>query len=87
MTTLFQRSALPLGIAAFILAAVILMSIPALSFAATFAYVNTVGEVRTVTADTPQAALMTAPSIHMHSGVLLLDSPTDNEILDERVGV
>ena len=50
------------------------MSVPALAHAATFAYVNSSSEVRTVVADTWMIALNTAPNIDVHSGVLLLTS-------------
>jgi hypothetical protein len=52
------------------------LAIPAASFAATFAYVNTSGEVTSMEAGDANTALRTAPNIHMHSGVLLL---TDND--------
>ncbi len=58
-------------------------AVPALSFAATYAYVNHAGEIRTVIANTAEAALATAPGLHIHSGVLLLDSPEDNKILTQ----
>lgn len=69
-----------------ILTAVIVgMSVPALSFAAEFAYVNTMGEVRTVTATDALTAIRTAPSIGTHSGVLLLDSEADQEVVGDGV--
>ena len=43
------------------------------ALAATYAYVNTQGEVRTVEAADPNTAINTAPGIHMNSGVILLD--------------
>lgn len=72
-------------IAAIIAAALLLMSIPALSFAATYAYVNQQGEVRTVEAASANSAIMTAPNIDEHSGVLLLDSSTDQEVVGDKV--
>ena len=65
--------------------AVAVALVPALGLAATFAYVNQDGEVRTVTADNANTALMTAPNIHRHSGVLLLDSAADQEVVGDRV--
>jgi hypothetical protein len=62
-------------------AAAAVVAAPAVSLGATFAYVNQQNEVRTVTADTANIALATAPNIHVHSGVLLLDSPEDNRVL------
>ncbi len=70
-----------LGIAA--LAAVI--AVPSLSLAATFAYVNQAGEVMTTEAATPTEALMTAPNIDEHSGVMLINSSTDSEVVGDSV--
>lgn len=73
-----------------LLIAIILMAvaiIPALAFAATYAYVNQTGEVRTVVADNPMTAIMIAPSIDEHSGVMLLMSPTDGVVGDAVPGV
>lgn len=56
-------------------------TIPAAAFAATFAYVDQAGDVRTVTADNAQAALMTAPSIGVHSGVMIIDSADDANVI------
>ncbi len=71
-------------IAALLLGAAI---VPALSFAATYAYVNTAGEVRTVESASPNAAISSAPGIHMHSGVMLLDSQSDNDVVGDDVDV
>lgn len=57
-------------------------AIPGLSFAADYAYVNSTGEVMMVTAATPTEALTTAPGIHINSGVMLLDSSDDREVLE-----
>ncbi len=62
-----------------------LVATPALSLAATYAYVNQQGEVQTVTADTPQIAITTASNIHRNSGVLLLDSQEDNAVVGDEV--
>jgi hypothetical protein len=64
-----------------------LVSVPAFSMAATYAYVNQEGEVRTVTANDAMTALRTAPNIDEHSGVLLLDSPEDNATVGNKVPV
>ena len=68
--------------AGFFLAAVALFSLPVFAYAATYAYVNTTGEVRTVTADSADAALATAPGLHIHSGVMLLTNPSDGIVGD-----
>ncbi len=60
-------------------------ALPSMAFAATYAYVNSTGEVRTVTANTPTEALSTAPGISTHSGVLLLSNPSDG-IVGNSVG-
>lgn len=60
-------------------------TIPAAAFAATFAYVDQAGDVRTVTADNAQAALLTAPSIDEHSGVMIIDSADDAGIIGNNV--
>jgi hypothetical protein len=49
--------------------------------AATYAYVDTTGEVKPVVADTWQQAIATAVGIHINSGVMLLDSPEDFDIV------
>ncbi len=65
--------------------AVALSILPAISYAATFAYVNTSGDVATVTANDPMTAIATAPNIAIHSGVLLLNSPDDNAVVGDEV--
>lgn len=55
-------------------AALVVMTLPNLSQAATFAYVNTSGNVSTVSADNWMSAIANAPSIALHSGVILLDN-------------
>ncbi|MES2225368.1 MAG: hypothetical protein V4480_00980 [Patescibacteria group bacterium] len=63
-----------------------LVAVPAAaSHAATFAYVNTSGEVSSVEATTATTALSTAPNIAMHSGVMQL-SDTNDSILNDNVG-
>ena len=52
-----------------------------------FAYVNVEGDVRTVEAADPNTALATAPSIHARSGVLLLDSSDDQNVVGDDVPV
>lgn len=51
--------------------------------AATYAYVSNTGNVRSVIADTWMNALNTAPSIHIHSGVLLLKTAADYGIVGD----
>jgi hypothetical protein len=54
-----------------------LVAAPASTFAASYAYVNTSGEVSMVTAATANQAIATAPGIHPRSGVMLLSNPND----------
>jgi membrane-bound ClpP family serine protease len=61
------------------------MSLPLFAEAATYAYVDTAGEVKPVLADTWQQAIAKAPNIHIHSGVMLLDSPADFDIVGNDV--
>ena len=63
----------------------IIASVPMLTNAATYAYVDTTGEVKPVVADTWQEALTKAIGIHIHSGVMLLDSPSDFDIVGNEV--
>ena len=49
-------------------------ALPSLTHAATYAYVDTSMEVKTVVASDWMSALATAPGIHLHSGVVLLTS-------------
>jgi len=61
--------------------------VPGISFAATFAYVNQDGEVMTTEAATASQALVSAPSIDEHSGVMLITSTSDAVVGDEVPGV
>jgi hypothetical protein len=61
-----------------LIAALALVSVPALAAAADYAYVDQQGNVRSTTADTWQAAIATAPNIHINSGVMLLTSANDD---------
>lgn len=60
-------------------------AMPGISFAASYAYVNTAGEVMSMEASNANTAIMTAPGIHMHSGVMLLDSSSDSSIVGDSV--
>ncbi len=59
-----KKLILALGIAA--------AAVPGLASAATYAYVNTAGEVMTMEAATAEVALTTAPNLHLRSGVMLV---------------
>ena len=55
--------------------------------AAMYAYVDAAGDVKSVTANDWRSAIATAPNIHMHSGVLLLMTAQDQQILGDKVMV
>lgn len=65
--------------------AIALMSMPLFASAATYAYVDATGEVKPVLADTWQQAISKAVNIHIHSGVKLLSSPSDFDIVGNDV--
>lgn len=67
------------------LIAVSLFAFANFASAATYAYVDVNGEVKPVVADTWQQAIATAVNIHMHSGVKLLDSASDFDIVGNNV--
>lgn len=50
-----------------------LFSMPSLTHAAQYAYIDTLGQLKSVTATDWMTAIAIAPNIHMHSGVYLLD--------------
>jgi hypothetical protein len=54
------------------------LALPSFAHAATYAFVNTAGEVNAVTADSWMAAIANAVNIHVHSGVMLLATQNDN---------
>lgn len=69
--------------ASFVLLAV--MILPVFANAASYAYVDATGEVKSVTADTWMNAITIAPNIHPHSGVLLLSDAGDFTIVGDNV--
>jgi hypothetical protein len=62
------------------------MVAPAVASAAVYAYVDTAGEVKTVTANDWMSAIATAPFIHIHSGVMLLTTAADYTVVGDHVG-
>lgn len=64
------------------LALAAVVAVPGVSLAATYAYVNTAGEVMTMEAPNSSTALSTAPGIHVHSGVMLIESTNDPVVGD-----
>lgn len=64
------------------LALAAVVAIPGVSLAATYAYVNTAGEVMTMEASNSSAALSSAPGIHPRSGVMLIETTSDAVVGD-----
>ena len=60
---------------------------PALSYAQMYAYVDVSGDVRTVDTVDANTAINTAPSIHPRSGVMILDSSSDEDLVGDDVPV
>lgn len=56
------------------IAVILIMGFPALTYGATYMYVNQSGQVNTVIADSPAMAIATAPNIAPHSGVALVSN-------------
>lgn len=69
------------------MAALALIAFPALSQAATYAYVNQSGEVSMVVANDPMTAIAIAPNRAVHSGVMLLTQPDMNLVGDNVSGI
>ncbi|QQR64552.1 hypothetical protein IPH92_03235 [Candidatus Kaiserbacteria bacterium] len=67
------------------LLSIIAVSLPLFANAASYAYVDAQGEVRSITAPDWRTAINTAPNIHMHSGVLLLSTAADFTIVGDDV--
>ncbi len=61
------------------------LALPGMTYAANYAYVNASGDVSMVTAASPGVAIASAPNIATHSGVLLLDSTNDAEVVGDSV--
>jgi hypothetical protein len=62
-----------------------LLALPGFAAAADYAYVDASGEVRLVTASNWQTAIATAPNIAARSGVILLDSSADMDLVGDDV--
>lgn len=64
------------------LALAAVVAVPGVSLAATYAYVNTAGEVLTMEASNSSTAIATAPGIHPRSGVMLIETTNDPVVGD-----
>ncbi|MEK7080036.1 MAG: hypothetical protein AAB901_01990 [Patescibacteria group bacterium] len=67
------------------LALTAIVSLPGVTLAATYAYVNTAGEVMTTEAPTASNGLMPAPNIGVHSGVMIVDTADDSAVVGDSV--
>jgi hypothetical protein len=63
------------------------VSMSSYAAAATYAYVDAQGNVKSVTANDWMSAIAVAPNIHMHSGVMLLTSASDYTVVGSSVNV
>lgn len=73
------------GAIGFVLAGFLYITFPVQADAATYAYVDVSGDVRSVVATDWQTAIATAPEIHLHSGVLILNFASDFTIVGDNV--
>jgi len=71
------------AITALVVLSIALLSMPAFSNAADYAYVDAQGEVKSVTASDWMTAIATALNIHINSGVYLLKSAADFDHLQD----
>jgi hypothetical protein len=74
----YLKASIGLGVFAL---ALIFAGSPSYSYASTYAYVNQTGEVRSVESISPTLAINTAVGRSLHSGVILLTSLVDFEIV------
>jgi hypothetical protein len=69
----------------FALALLTLAAIPMYANAASYAYIDASGNIKSVTADNWMAAIATAPNISRTSGVLLLTGPAGFHIAGGKI--
>lgn len=65
--------------------ALVFTSFAASAEAASYAYVDNNGDVRSVTANDWMTAIDTAPNIHINSGVMILRAASDFEVVGDTV--
>ncbi len=66
-------------------AAILFAGFATVASAATYAYVDVNGDVKSVTAADWKTAIATAPNIHIHSGVMLLTTAADYGVVGDSV--
>ncbi len=66
-------------------AAIMFAGFTAMANAATYAYVDVNGDVKSVTAADWKTAIAVAPNIHKNSGVMLLTTAADYEVVGDSV--
>ncbi|MEX2014228.1 MAG: hypothetical protein WD896_02645 [Parcubacteria group bacterium] len=72
--------------ASFFVIAVLSLSVPAFSHAATYLYVTQSGQLSNIVANSPTDAMRMAPNIGVHSGVMLLsNTSTDVALVGDHV--
>lgn len=74
-----------LTVATFAVLSLSLLVVPAFASAATYAYVDATGEVKSVTANDWMTAIAIAPNIHIHSGVFILRTAEDYTVIGDTV--
>lgn len=67
------------------IAALFLMAQATSASAASYAYVDAQGDVKSVTANDWMTAIAVAPNIHIHSGVILLTTAADFTVVGDSV--
>ena len=85
MTHTTQSILTPVAAIVLSLVAVAFLAAPALASAASYAYVDATGEVKSVTASDWMTAIAIAPNIHVNSGVFELKSASDFAIIGEDI--
>ena len=68
-----------------VIATIMFAGFTAMANAATYAYVDVNGDVKSVTAADWKTAIAVAPNIHKNSGVLLLTTAADYEVVGDSV--
>lgn len=84
MTKTIQTMTFAVG-AGLVALSLALLSLPAFADAASYAYVDATGEVKSVTANDWMTAIATAPNIHIHSGVFVLKTAADFAVIGEEI--